>query len=148
MKPEHEKWIVDYLAARPQTGGWPYLRGACTSATEQMAAVFPELRRQAGYANGAEHWWLVDQDFNIVDPTVMQFFAPTSKTLEAMIAETSYEPFKPGDEVRVGRCMECGGPIYGVVQALDDPRPKLPKGASTNACSEECSEALCAHYNA
>ena len=61
----------------------------------------------------------------IVDPTAAQFASPVS--LE------HYRAWKPGDEVKVGRCMWCGADIYRTVQKLG--------GAPLSICSEECEDA-------
>lgn len=43
-----------------------------------------------------------------------------------------YEPWKPGDEVRVGKCMNCGEEIWEAVQTIDvAPEQKC-------ICSPEC----------
>jgi hypothetical protein len=52
--------------------------GYCAEVTEQMAKSFPELRRVRGHYyctvwGERGHWWLVDEEGNVVDPTADQF---------------------------------------------------------------------------
>ena len=52
--------------------------GRCAEATLAMAAVFPELTRVRGHYlcwvwGEREHWWLVEPNGEIVDPTADQF---------------------------------------------------------------------------
>jgi formylmethanofuran dehydrogenase subunit E len=82
----------------------------------------------AGFANGMEHFWCETADGEVVDPTVGQF--------EGLAVE--YRPFEPGDEVRVGKCMNCGEPIYASVERLDDPRHHR------TFCDENCQRSFCA----
>jgi hypothetical protein len=116
MDTKYSKWISDYVARTP------YMRGRCGSATQEMVESFPELRRVPGWASAVEHWWCETPEGEIVDPTVSQFDGD----------EVSYKEWKPGDEVRVGRCMNCGIDIWRAVQTLTGDRPCI--------CSDECSE--------
>jgi hypothetical protein len=101
----YAEWLVAYAAKHP------HARGLCLIACAAMRAVFPELIETRGWANGSEHVWLVDEAGAILDPTAHQFEPPIN-----------YRPFKPGDTVRVGRCMECGDTIFAEVDRLDDPK--------------------------
>jgi hypothetical protein len=131
----YQEWIDAFLAKLPQINGRPYVRGACMRATAEMAATFPELRRVAGFANGGEHFWCVAPDGTIVDPTVGQFFSHLEPIDPSAI---EYREFRPGDEVRVGKCMNCGADIYAAVERLDgDDRVRR-----RSACSDECETAL------
>jgi hypothetical protein len=119
---KYRAWIIAYVAERKG-----YVRGMCTSATKKMCEAFPELTRVAGFAvndagGAAEHFWCVAPDGTVLDPTGSQFGWPI----------VEYRPFKPGDEVRVGRCMHCGMDIHVAVQSLDDPR------AARSFCDEAC----------
>ncbi len=119
------EWIDAYKASVNS------VTGRCSSATKEMQAAFPELKRVAGFVTtfmGAqlEHFWLMTEAGEIVDPTVSQF---PGGVLE-------YRAFQPLDEVRVGRCMECGDDIYAALQSLDD----TPQRRSI--CSDECEAAF------
>jgi hypothetical protein len=119
---EYEDWIRAYKIEH----NWN-VRGLCSIATTRMAEAFPELTRVPGWCyhstGSDEHWWLAAPDGTIIDPTASQF-----------TGLLRYEPFKPGDEVRVGRCMNCGIGIYEAVDALSGPR--------RTSCSDECERAL------
>ena|ERR1019366_3033477 len=106
MSPKHAAWIERYVKAHQ------YLRGLCGPATKEMVEAFPELKRAAGFADGVEHFWCVAPDGEVVDPTGAQF---------GVCQIIEYSPFKPGDEVRIGTCMECGSPILAAVDTLDNP---------------------------
>ena len=98
-----------------------------------MVKQFPELTIVKGHVEDLQwgrrsHIWLKTAEGEIVDPTVAQF----PSVME-------YEEWEPGDEVRVGKCMECGEEIWRSVQTLDveDPGCRRPY-----FCSEECSVAM------
>jgi hypothetical protein len=136
----YQDWIDIYVAKQPQSEGWPYLYGTCSIATKMMVEAFPgELRRVAGFANEREHFWCVTWNGEVVDPTVKQFFRNEAEY--RMLGGSSaieYREFKPGDEVRVGKCMNCGTPIYAPVERLDDPKPRR------SVCSDQCEDDLIA----
>lgn len=136
MDTRYADWIAAYVAKRPHHKGWPYLYGACTQATDEMVAAFPELRRVAGFANNREHFWCETADGEIIDPTVQQFFRDEMEFCVLGRASVDYREFRPGDEVRVGKCMNCGDAIYARVQALGDPK------VNRSACSDECETEL------
>lgn len=123
MDARYEAWIDAYEAKQKS------LLGMCASATMEMVADFPELRRIGGHVlvplwGRRAHWWCETPDGEIVDPTASQF---------PDIAE--YEPFVPGSEVRVSRCMNCGDDIFACVDSLTEP---LPKGTNTTFCTSAC----------
>jgi hypothetical protein len=94
-----------------------------------MHAAFPELTVVRGHVwtldrGRAAHWWLETADGAIVDPTASQF-----------AALCDYEPWVPGTEVRVGRCMECGAEIMEALLSLDIDVSKC-------ICSPECAKAF------
>jgi hypothetical protein len=100
-----------------------------------MVKAFPELTIVKGHVETLEwgrrgHMWLRMADGTIVDPTASQF----PGILE-------YDEWKPGDEVRVGACMNCGEDIWRSVQTLDT-EPYNPM-----VCSEECSVELEREFN-
>ena len=120
----YRTWIQEYVA---REGG--ILLGKCVRACAEMRRVFPELEEVRGHVT-ALHWgkrghaWLKSPDGKIVDPTAAQF--PTI---------ILYEPWKPGDEVRVGACMECGNDIWKAVDSLDQDH-----SVYSSFCSSECEE--------
>lgn len=121
MKPEYQKWIDAFLAANN-----PY--GKCKEACQEMMVAFPELKLVPGHIYDAgigkrSHHWCVAEDGTIVDPTATQF---------PLLSE--YEPWKPGDEVRAGKCMNCGDEIWRECQDLANP----PKRECI--CSPICEE--------
>lgn len=82
--------------------------GKCAEATLAMEERFPELTRTRGYYldlfwGPREHWWLVDQQGRIVDPTCLQF--PTRGTGE-------YQPWDEAQPEPTGRCPNCGDLCY------------------------------------
>lgn len=119
----YDDWIATWVSQRP------FIRGLCGSATKAMAQVFPELEIVAGWVNfrggRSEHFWCVAPDGSIVDPTASQFSG-----------ELEYQPFAPGDEVRVGKCLNCGAEIYASVERLDD------ASQARSVCSSECASEL------
>jgi len=117
MKHKYKKWIHDYIESLPGVFNPTY--GRCQEATAKMAKEFPELTIVPGWANDHDHFWCVDPKGNIVDPTDQQFIKPID-----------YVPFTPGDEVCVGKCMNCGESIYKVVQTLS--------GYKESICGPKC----------
>ena len=92
--------------------------GECQKYSELMSANFPELKLVRGYYiciiwGSREHWWLQDENGNVIDPTASQF---PSKGLGEYIEwdESRKEP--------TGMCPNCGGYAY------DD----------NTCCSERC----------
>lgn len=114
MKSIYENWIREYIN---RNNG--YVVAKCQYAISEMAEVFPELTPVAGWYGETEHWWLVDPNGEIIDPTVSQFPFPQH-----------YKVFSAGDKVRVGKCMDCGSDIYEKVQSLDGNRKSF--------CSSNC----------
>lgn len=98
--------------------------GQCQTAVTAMHKAFPELRIAKGHVYTSwgmrAHWWLVNKDDEIIDPTARQF-----------PALFGYEEWKPGDELRVGKCVNCGEEIYRAVQSLDDVKQE-------SICSATC----------
>lgn len=113
----HQEWIEDWLSKN-------HALGRCEEASKEMAAAFDDLTIVKGHVYCAwgkrGHWWLTTSDGTIVDPTASQF-----------VALFSYEIWKPGDEIRIGKCMNCGAEIWESVQSIDrDYRKEL--------CGEFC----------
>ena len=123
----YEQWIAAFVARHDGK-----ILGVCRRACDEMRAAFPELREVRGhvYVPGwgkRAHAWLVDERGGIVDPTAEQF--PVIDT---------YEPWQPGDEVMVGKCMECGSEIWQAVQTLAVAPPRR------EFCDDECANAFAA----
>lgn len=123
MDPKYKEWIDQYVAERK------VIAGMCGSATLAMMKSFPELKQVAGYVcfpdgGRAEHFWCVTPDGKVIDPTASQY------QLQAFPDELTYEPWQPGDEVQIGRCMDCGERIYG--------RPEALGGIREQFCDKDC----------
>lgn len=126
MKDEYVTWIKAYIDRMDGK-----LLGRCKDAVEEMAKAFPELTKVPGHVytdwGMRGHWWCKTADGEVIDPTAKQFgfiFA--------------YEPWVPGTEVRVGKCMECGDEIWKAVQTLEEePRRET-------FCSKDCEATFCA----
>jgi hypothetical protein len=105
MNQKYQQWIDKYFRdnSLDVTGGY----GLCREVSTDMQAAFPELRLVRGHVYCAwgkrGHWWLETVQGDIVDPTKDQF---------PLIER--YEEWEEGDEVRLGRCMECGKEIWGI----------------------------------
>ena len=73
MKIKYNLWIENFIKENSKT------RGLCGIATEQMVKTFPDLKRVRGHVQDAlitkpiEHWWCIDYEGNIIDPTASQF---------------------------------------------------------------------------
>jgi len=129
MEAKYQQWISENVKEYKDA------YGQCHKVTSAMKEVFPELTVVKGHYFCAwgdrDHCWLTAPDGTIVDPTVIQFPG---------LGE--YKPWNPGDEVRVGRCMNCGDDIWRAVQSLTgDP------GGSTIVCSKECEDELSAAWD-
>lgn len=128
MTMTYSEWLVRYAAEN----GNGY--GRCISATKSMKEAFPELKIVKGHVETPwgrrGHAWLTDPTGAILDPTAAQF----PKIFE-------YDPWKPGDKVMVGKCMNCGDEIWLTVETLDvDPgRP--------STCTDRCSQDLADYMN-
>jgi hypothetical protein len=80
--------------------------GTCREVTKQMAKEFPELRRVRGHYycwvwGEQAHWWLMDLDNRLLDPTADQF---PSK------GQGRYEEWEGPEPT--GKCLECGEYCY------------------------------------
>jgi hypothetical protein len=100
MKAKYADWITANVK------GSSY--GQCKSITLQMADAFPELTRVRGHYycwiwGERAHWWLVDPDGDIVDPTAKQF---------PSLGNGEYVPWIEGSPEPTGMCPNCGGYCY------------------------------------
>ena len=82
--------------------------GTCREATKDMQKEFPHLRRVRGHYccplwGERGHWWLEDEQRNVIDPTRNQF---PSKGLGEYIEWNDDNP-EP-----TGRCINCGSYCY------------------------------------
>jgi hypothetical protein len=85
----------------------------CAEATLEMARCFPELRRVSGllchgdYKEDLDHWWLVTETGEIVDPTQHQY--------NQMFILGYYEVTKdsPIHNTPRSKCPNCGDSFYG-----------------------------------
>ena len=82
--------------------------GKCKEITEQMAKKHPELTRVRGHYHcpiwgKRAHWWLKDEQGNIVDPTAAQFPSRGGGKYEEW-DESKIEP--------TGKCLDCGGDAF------------------------------------
>jgi hypothetical protein len=119
MKKKYAMWV----AANVTGDGL----GRCAEITQQMAKAFPELRRERGHYlchtwGEREHWWLLDPEDHIVDPTAAQF--PSRGT-------GMYIPWEEGQEEPTGRCLNCGEYCYG----------------QRTFCSSACENAAVSEFN-
>ena len=119
MKDKYKNWIEANVKK---------VYGQCKDVTKDMAKAFPELKRVRGFyhcswlSKKREHWWLVDKDKNIIDPTVRQF-------LSGGVGE--YEEWIEGSKEPTGKCMNCGAYCYD----------------HKNACSDSCGMILEKYIN-
>jgi hypothetical protein len=127
MNAKYTAWIASYVER--QQG---FVLGACRRASDEIRAEFPELCEVRGHVfcvwGKRGHVWCIDPDGNIVDPTRVQFPGPIE-----------YEPWKPGDVVCVGRCMNCGDEIWSSV-------PDLETVQTERVCSDACDDDLRRQY--
>lgn len=124
MKPEYRAWIRAY---EETSGGRASTLGKCESASREMVEAFPELTQVRGHVLCPEpygkrgHWWCETEDGTVIDPTAGQF----------TFGIFSYEEYVEGDEIRLGKCMNCGDEIWG-----------SPERGRPSVCSDSCGEDL------
>jgi hypothetical protein len=100
MKQEYMDWVKENVPENPY--------GECAEITEKMSQAFPELRRVRGHYycttwGERAHWWLIDEDMQVVDPTASQF---PSKGTGVYVAWTE------GTKEPTGLCPNCGEHCY------------------------------------
>jgi hypothetical protein len=116
MKPQYAAWIAANVTEA---------YGRCREVAEAMAAAFPELVRVRGHyycwAWGERtHWWLIDPEGQIVDPTAEQF---PSK------GHGVYTPWDESQPEPTGICPNCGEYTFD----------------GSTCCSEACGNAYAAY---
>lgn len=138
MKPAYADWISELHARYAKQCGHcrgekpcdnVHERGRCQGATDEMVVAFPELRQVRGFVDGsAPHWWCVEADGTIVDPTVGQF--------AWMDCELEYEEYseKKHGPLPTGKCADCGDYVYD--------------GGFHGFCNENCERSFRAYLNA
>lgn len=107
MKTMHLEWVEKHYPTPEKA------RIACLEATLDMAVAFTDLTRVRGVAHVKEpfdlpptrapHWWLVDYEGNIIDPTAHQY--PTEILKYDPVDESRGEP--------TGKCPNCEDLAYG-----------------------------------
>lgn len=116
MKPEYqalkdellEKELSRYAQPR-ETISIPYLlKGKCYGWTSIFVQKFPHLKQVCGFYGHGEHFWCVDVDGTIVDPTIEQFHDGTGDPAKYRVLDESV------DRIFLGKCMNCGWEIYGL----------------------------------
>ncbi len=92
----------------------------CIEITLAMGKEFPELQRRKGFFHDGiwgrrTHWWLRDENGNIIDPTAKQhptgeWFPVTDRYYTDLTDLNDEELSKV---VPSGPCANCGGDVYG-----------------------------------
>jgi hypothetical protein len=127
MNIKYQQWIDNFVSDHNGC-----VIGLCCVAVKKMKEAFPELEVQRGFRYpGGEHWWLKTADGTIIDPTENQFYS-----------DGEYKQFEPGDEVRIGKCMNCGWELYDTVESLDVPSKK-----DTSFCDKDCRKEFADYLN-
>ncbi len=104
----YEKWIENYIFLHEP-------RGKCAEATAEMIKEFPELKRVRGHVRHilgsklSPHWWCIDTNGIIIDPTAVQF-----------VAIIEYIPHDETQSEPTGRCPNCGEYCYNYDFACSD----------------------------
>lgn len=119
MNPKYKDWIAANITKNPY--------GECHKYAKLMVESFPELKMVRGHyycSTWGErgHWWCVDQDNNIVDPTASQF-PSEGNGIYVEWDETQKEP--------TGLCLNCGEYTYN----------------EQTFCCEDCEIATRAEFN-
>ncbi|MFA4870908.1 MAG: hypothetical protein WC623_22105 [Pedobacter sp.] len=119
MKIEYIEWIRKFLENNNP-------KRKCKEAVNAMNLQFPELMKVRGHVktilseNNEPHWWLVDTDRNIIDPTSSQFL---------VIIE--YIPHDETQPEPTGKCPNCGNYCYNY----------------SSVCSDKCGEEYKRYFN-
>ena len=102
MKNKYRVWIDENVAQS---------LGLCKTHCESMMLVFPELKIVRGHYicmiwGEREHWWLLDEDGAVVDPTAQQFPSKGGGV---------YLLWIEGEREPTGRCANCGQYVYDYI---------------------------------
>lgn len=118
----------EWIAERTMRGDFKETYGKCKEISAEMCAAFPGFRQARGYVwttwGKRGHWWCVAPDGCVVDPTEAQFPGGVM----------SYEELKIGDEVLIGKCMNCGDEIWVACESLTDE----PHNPHAPFCGADC----------
>lgn len=125
MKPEYRQWIAENVVG---TG-----IGFCHSYSALIQNEFQHLRIARGVygclmGGSYPHWWTVDVDETVVDPTAAQFPCKGEGTYEELTQEEIEASFP------CGKCANCGNDIY-----------KADNAPSDMLCSSECYSSYAAY---
>lgn len=106
LKKHYRNWIEDNYPTSDSA------KRKCAEATQLMVEMFPELIRVRGLVHVEEpfdlpptkttHWWCVDPEGFIVDPTAHQYPTWISK----------YDPVDEDKGEPTGKCPNCGDLCY------------------------------------
>jgi len=101
MNLEQIAWIQENV---DKYGGY----GKCKEISSKMQKTFPELKQVRGHYHcpiwgKRQHWWLIDANGAVVDPTAAQF--PSKGRFE-------YEIWDESLPQPTGKCPNCGGYCY------------------------------------
>lgn len=108
MNKKYFDWIKNYSKNNN-------IEGKCAEVTNLMMMKFPELKRIRGHIkcvvdnNLHSHWWLIDKNNNIIDPTEKQF-----------IIITEYLPHDESAPEPTGKCPNCGNYCYDYKHICSD----------------------------
>ena len=99
---KYQSWIKN------NTTNYNDAYGKCKEVTQKMQNVFPELTLIRGFYHCPIwkqrcHWWLVDSQNNVIDPTARQF--PSNGSGE-------YIRWNEKDKEPTGKCINCGEYCY------------------------------------
>ncbi len=134
----YRQWIETNVDA---TGGY----GKCREICQAMASAFPELEVRKGVFHSMawgerSHWWCRSREHpdHVVDPTAGQH--PDGSLFSAMdsryddLTDMTHEQAIAADKVPVGKCSECGDPIWA-------------SSGYSGVCSQECGDSYARYLN-
>lgn len=145
MKPEYkalyeellENALEKYIQPR-DTIGIPYLlKGKCRAWSLKAIERFPQLELVTGFYGNSEHFWCVEPDGTIVDLTVGQFYDGEGDPRKYRVLDPE------ADEIYLGKCMNCGFEIYGLMAEGQQSVCKPADGEQES----ECARSLSDYYN-
>lgn len=141
VKPEYAAFIVEIIEEKIKDRCYAHwktppkpstvARAQCLQFSERLQKKFPHLKLEKGWyvtTDGeddypTEHWWTVDVDGTIVDPSKIQFHDQNGR----------YSPYDDHEfKAMIGRCPNCGNDIY-------------EGEGSGGLCSDECESSYAAY---